>query len=787
MLFKKTLGLLCVFLCLQWKVIGQSVVPLSTTNNNHYTFGIKQHGSELLRSTNIVVKQLALQLTKSPEETQYSIDYSYRLLSDTLKNESWHLGFNLYINKISGETSVNGFDISNTLIPNLVSFDIRLIDNDGHAIDSSSFENVIPGKDTVLIFSHTANLATIAHPVSIGLSRIVFGYDKAGLEQITQLFRAVKKYEAASMLAEVATNEADYLNRQAINPSPEMLIQIYKLSETVRLLTQLQNQWHVLIGIADPDILLTRQRILAYRVYFIKQLFLRNAAANADIHLRSNIYKLSQNWVSWQVLRFTDQEMPEFSRLVFYQSGKVSYRPDDLVFLRNAIFSILKSTGASIKPAGCLWALSDAITKTYIREGEKLSSSGHYTEAADLLQTDGRMCDAIPFATCPDRLYQHQSVALYGTYHSYINIARKALARNSPDLAIKYVDAAADFQRINSRFIITDLEVKKLKAEFADIRRSGENARLKSGDINTAKTDLPRAELAEKSANTIPITSSDNIITDGAQFQDALFEIQRLLDEVEKVLTGGDCERAFYLLDSVKQVAIEYGLSGEDPLIEIAGNYWNEADSCICKKNQAECNRLLNKAGLFSVNHDFIAASGICTKALEIIRNNASCNLNPATFEALHDLYKWPVFYQQMLSRVDSLLISEDAMLAVELYSKAGSLFSLHKLAEQGLDYLPLAEFAGTRHNYELYANAINYLLNRGRIEESLNLLSRMKADKFTPEQCKDSQERVGEKAAMRDKREKNPVQVHQRLIAYTGGSDWYNYFKKTYLKVIHL
>jgi hypothetical protein len=787
MLFKKASGFLCFFLCLQWMAAGQSFVAPYSAHYDDYSFGINRHGSDLLRSANPVVKQLALQLTRSTENTHYSIDYSYRLLSAIKEKETWKLGVNINIDKISGDVTANGFDISKLLIPQLVSFDLRLIGDDGRAIDSSSIANITPGKDTVIVFSHSGNLNNNKIPRDIELSRIVFGYDKSGLDNSVRLFKAIKKYEAALMLADYAGKQADLLNHQAINPRPEMLIQIFELSEAVRLLAGLHKQWNVLERNAASDLLLSRQKILAYRVHYIQQLFIKNAATSAVRQSRLNIVKLSDSWVSWQVKRLTDQQLPEFARLVFYQLGNVSCRSDDLAFLQKAISLLLKSTRPDALPVGCFWAMSDAVTKAYLKEGEELSSSGHYTEAADLLQSAGRNCEAIPFATCSDRIYQQQSAALYGTYHSLLSISRKALAGKRVALADRYVDAAAKFQAVHSRFIITDLEVKELCAEIAEAGKSGGHSKSGSNIADLAKTHRLDEDIAPKILNVTSVSNPGDSESDITQLQTALNEIQRLLEEVSSALALGNCEQSFDLLDNIKQLMLEYGLPEEDPFIMQAGKYWNRTDSLACEKNQEKCRRLKDNIGLFSGKHEYINAFKEGVIASEIIRENPSCNINSEPFEELLNLYRWPAAFQQKAVRVDSLLYAGNAVSALELYLEAGELFVQYKLSEQGLVYLPLAEFSGTRHNCDFYTCSINFLLDHDRIEESLTLLNRMEADKFTPEQCKIPQEKVAEKIAKRDSSENKPIQVHQRLLAYTGGSEWYSHFRKAYLKTIHM
>jgi hypothetical protein len=831
-LSNKIIGVFYIFLALHYISVGQSMPLQVESHTGNYSFSIKRNGTGLERSGNLVIRQLAMELTKEPEKTNYVVAYTYHLFLGTIVKGKRQVGLRLDVKNISGDTCVSGLNISDALSPRLASFHLRINSNNGNLLDSATYAGIIPGKDTLLILPHSADTIDKLQVRDIEMSRIVFGYDAMGLTQISQLFKAIKLYHAAHLLTELAQTQSDLINRQVKNPSPEILMKVYELSGVVRLLTKLQDQCKIVTNISDPYHLISRQRILAYRLHFIQQLFIENSVNKAVCQSQSNITQLSERWVLMQVDKLTDEQIPESARIVFYQSGKLEIMPNDLAFLKKAASLLIKNIRPDIFPEGYLWALSYALNKSYLRQGEKLSLSGRYSEAVDLISNAVRMCEAIPYKTCSDRMYQQQSIALYGIYHAYIRIARKALAENKPALANDYADAASKFQRKNANFIISDIEVKKLYGEVAEAWYHIGIAKLKSRGTMAASADLRRAEIASKFAKLNSIADSlmaepgninqasffgdsvrelnvansleedkfskakyqnpvklikGNQLPDHEKMQAALNEIREDLDEVRIALMSIDCESALNLLDKVKQLMILFGLPDEDPLTETAGIYWYEADSCLCEKKQGECDLLQSHAEQFCAGKNFLEAFITSGKALKIIVENSSCDMNPRPIELFHTALKWPAAYQQIALCVDSLVNSGNYGQAVKEYSEAGKIFVLYNLSERGLVHLPLAEYVGTKHNRDLYESAINEILNQNRIEESLILLNKMEAEKFTPEECRDSQQHVAEKIAVRDRMSVNSLPVHRRLIIYTGGSGWYSHFKKVYLKTIRL
>jgi hypothetical protein len=472
MIIRKALAAFCFILCTHLLVFSQSPVT-SSTHQGKYIFCIKKKGSELQQSGNRVIRQMSLQLSKPIDKTGYSADYSY-VLSSIQCNENF-LQFLAHVETvgITGDTRVNGFDTEKILRPQLVSFDVRINNGKGVVIDSASFDDIITGRDTMLRFNYLAHSNTTLQPANIELGNFVFGYSRKGLDEILHYFRSVEIYRASSLLIDSAEKKSEQLNRHVSNPSAEMLQQIFMLSNVVALLERLLPELETLMQNGDPELLLKRIRILDYRIQFIQQHFLNCAGQEGSIQLNRNIYDLADDWVCWQAQRFTDQDLPEFSKLVFYESGIVKYTQGDLVFLKAAISVILKKNSRDALTAGCFYAVVNAVTKAYNRAGERFTSTGHYAEAVDLLNNALNLSDAIPSASCSERLYRQLSIAHYGIYHSYINIAKKALSGNKMQLADKYIRLAKEYQRTNCHYIITDLEIRKLNSQIELEQQSG--------------------------------------------------------------------------------------------------------------------------------------------------------------------------------------------------------------------------------------------------------------------------------------------------------------------------
>lgn len=837
---KKIIGFLFVMLSLHRITSGQSHPADYPLHQGIYSFNGSRNDDLLARSGNAVVKQLALFLMKAPEKTRCEISYSYRLLYANVKDEALIFGFHLSVDEVSGDVKAGGFDISDALKPGISSFELDLLGGDGQILDTISINRFDPGKDAAFNRTFKVKPELYSLLADVKLKNVRFGYEDKQLISVINRLNAIKAYQAAGMLCDSIQKEADRLNRQTVSPSPEIAFEIFHLSSAVRLLGQLYGKWIKVPGSSDPANLQQKQNALAYRVILIQQQFLKQVTQGKLLLPRKNILGLAQWWVNSQVNFLTEKRFPGYAADVFYKLGKLSFSPPDMDFLNKSLFLMIKALGNEPSPRGYAWALSDAASKVYLKMGAKLIAEGHYNEAAGLLGNASVMCSVIPGATCSDRLFRQQASAYYGTYFSYIGVARKALDNNLPDIASGYVEAAAIFQQENSRFVILNTEVKNLCKRLVDIWMARGNQKQESGRLAAALTDFEKAERAsatansgvasdlilgkvqnlrrqiaklrqDKSVKTADIARSldepdevfkqlfiaDRIFKkesdlanqayENLKAQLVIQEIERIMKESKSAIANGDCESAAFLLNNSKQMIRDFQLPANTMLEGEFNRVSHAVDSCICFRIKQESLILLRDARRLAAAQCYVPAASVCAQAIKIMGISSFCIPEINVALALRDSLHWPAMYQEMMQAADSLAIAGAAAKSVDLYIQAGEIFSKHRLNKSGIRHPSLIEFSVSKHNRAIYSQAVFLLLRQGNPAESLLLLGRMKAEGYSADDCKIPQEMVAEKFALRDGPEPNLLILNGKLFEYTGDSEWFIYFKKMYLKVIRL
>ena len=501
MLIKQIIGILFILLMLQQSSSGQSGTGNFPVHRDTYQFRISRESDMLVHSVNAVVKQLALHLTKAPDKTGYEVAYSYRLLSAQVVDGDLIFSFRLDIDQISGDIIAGAFNIADVLKPGIISFNLHIIGSAGQKLDTVIISALEPGKDQQFISRIKSKPEYFSGLTDVKITRVQFGYNEMQQTQVLNRLSAIKAYQAACMLSDSIQKDADVLNRKALFPSPEIAIAIFQLSGSVRILGQLYRELATKPGSSDPENLFQKQKILAYRVMLIQQIFLREAA-HLKVRIQDeNIQEMVKWWVEGQVSHFNDKRYPGFAAPVFYKLGKVTFCAPDLAFMNKSIALMIAGLGGEVTPRVYTRYFCDAAERIYLKQSALLSDEGRFTEAADLLGNSLGLCSTLTCMTCSDRIIQQQARAYYGTYYSYLGVARKALASNLPEIATGYVASAADFQKKNSRFIILNTEVKELSIKLADIWLGRGDIALESGRLTTALNAYEKAECASSLAN----------------------------------------------------------------------------------------------------------------------------------------------------------------------------------------------------------------------------------------------------------------------------------------------
>ncbi len=205
------------------------------------------------------------------------------------------------------------------------------------------------------------------------------------------------------------------------------------------------------------------------------------------------------------------------------------------------------------------------------------------------------------------------------------------------------------------------------------------------------------------------------------------------------------------------------------------------ASETYCNKARGEYNSLINQAGeLFKANK-FVLARQKTNQARELVYQKSSCGMTTAAINKMLAQYQHQIKWDEMVTEAFKLLNSKKFQESAELIQQAESLYSFYKLDTAGLANIGYYDLAIKSDDREMLRHAISYQSSRGKPDQALHLLERLRMTGYTAEESVDLQENLARIIALRDKSETTNLNVKVMIESYTGGNKWYSRFENVY------
>lgn len=194
---------------------------------------------------------------------------------------------------------------------------------------------------------------------------------------------------------------------------------------------------------------------------------------------------------------------------------------------------------------------NDRLVAAFIDKAKELMADEDYNKATEVMEQAESFCENTSRYECSGDVEKYLSLARYGIYNAYISVARQALRRERPELALQYIRLVEEFQKKNSSSIISDEAIRELYAETAELLVSQAKYLLETKNFSKA---LSHFENAGKLCRTDDCQTMihrykakafqgiyDSLITDAQQIFD-----NDDIEEADKKLNAADIYRAKY-------------------------------------------------------------------------------------------------------------------------------------------------------------------------------------------------------------------------------------------------
>lgn len=205
------------------------------------------------------------------------------------------------------------------------------------------------------------------------------------------------------------------------------------------------------------------------------------------------------------------------------------------------------------------------------------------------------------------------------------------------------------------------------------------------------------------------------------------------------------------------------------------------ASETYCNKARGEYNSLINEASeLFKANK-FALARQKTTMARELVYQKSNCGLTTAAINKMLSQYQHQIKWDEMVTEAFRLLNEKKFQASANLIQQAESIYTYYKLDTTGLANIGYYDLAIKSDDKEMLRHAISHQAGRGKPDQALDLLERLRLIGCAAEETVDLQENLARIVAIRDKNETPNLNIKVMLETYTGGNKWYSRFENVY------
>lgn len=105
---------------------------------------------------------------------------------------------------------------------------------------------------------------------------------------------------------------------------------------------------------------------------------------------------------------------------------------------------------------------SDTLVNAFLQRCKTLLNEEDYNEAKDIMERAKQFCENTPRYECTSRVDKYLSRAHYGIYNSYISVARQALYKRRPSMALEYIRMVEKFRKKHNSSIVSGEVINEL-------------------------------------------------------------------------------------------------------------------------------------------------------------------------------------------------------------------------------------------------------------------------------------------------------------------------------------
>jgi len=532
--------LFILYFLVSWHVPAQPNILFRETGQHVYTFDTRSNPSGKQANNIYFLKTLAQSNPDFHGEDHYSFRYTLRTVLTKVSDDLVNLRVILCKGVCSGLVRYRGFDLSESMEPDMVSMTVRLL---LHGKEIRCFE--CPDVD---ISSDTTEIADMdIHDPGIDLrftvkNDHVFFYsgdvqggnfvrqltlvnDYYGTQQLIRchldrIGEGFERHSADFAWMLLLLYESDRLQRFACDKAFENNLDVYRVDSA---------HWKQV-----TDSLELRSRLILTNLLHVIQETIPIDMMNSPAGYARRYTGLIAGYL--QRSRLSGYQ----SAPVFVEFSSIHADASSLIPYYKMAKRIVAQLGAGCNNHILVSAFTRQVVHHLLTCSRRYISSESFNDALVMLGNASSIQKACPGTGSPGMLFGLMSKARYGIYESYLTIAEKAVRMENYDIAEKHITLAKTYQEQNRSYIITDIGVRNLYENLIALSVKRGEELNEEGNYEKALECLRRAEhlsyLMQRYNFDIEIKRASVTAINGIYRQ--------MLDEAESLLAGNDAVKA---------------------------------------------------------------------------------------------------------------------------------------------------------------------------------------------------------------------------------------------------
>ncbi len=482
----KQLFLTILLLCLVASNTLQAGMVLYHFNENgSYTFNYGRN--EPVRPDNFFVREIARINYLNLYQTNYTLNYEIDIRVEMDEDGALHMISRVEPLQISGDVHYRHFNLDGVLMPDMFGFTFKAYYHD-QLICSISPANLAAGETLVTRLPEFPD----ADPqwIRFYTSGVRFSYTADATPTFNRRINQINEYLAFRELVDLANKKAETVDPEAQSDRLSTHIAIYDIErfsrklllETAHSSLIIPHEYHHETAVADKqlDAHLRRLRNIFTKMVAEGEVFFDDASYAAAA---STVVKLQLGYLD-AMQRTSHFYEPVYKQVAGFFDDAEGWK--DFIRHTQTAFPMVDSTLLRINFARHLH-------ERYLSTTDSLFAIEKYNEALLMLLNARVVCNANPELDCGMDSYHKLAKARYGIYDAYLRIAGSAMDAGNLNLARRYLNIAAEYQRQNAGLIIIAAAVNRRYEQLAWRYFEAGRQAVRDEDIDVAYASLHAA------------------------------------------------------------------------------------------------------------------------------------------------------------------------------------------------------------------------------------------------------------------------------------------------------